>query len=159
MDKETLEKIRRISEKFFGTQSDPDQMPVNQESADKLHAIHPDTIIYKFDGPRNPIAWSVVVPTSIGVMNGFLNKEISEKELLDMATEEKKFEALYLCAVFVLPEYRGKGYAKQLLTESIDKLSKGKVLPLYCWIYSKEGAGLINLLSQELGREIARRND
>lgn len=159
MNQEAFDKVLKISEEFFGTKSDPDQMPINQVSANKLSSIHSDTVQYKFDESNNPIAWSVVVPTSIETMNRFLKKEISEKELLDIAAQEKKFEALYLCAVFVLPEYRGKGYAKELILESIKKLSAGKNLPLYCWIYSKEGEGLRNSLSHILCKNITKRED
>lgn len=157
MNEETFKKVLKISEDFFGTQSDPDQMPINQESADKLNSISSDTILYKFDDKGNPIAWSVVVPTTIEVMNKFLHKDISEKELLQRASKDKKFEALYLCAVFVLPEYRRKGLAKDLLIESVKKLSNQKELPLYSWIYSEEGKKLSGYLSSALGVEILKR--
>lgn len=150
MNKETFEKMLKISEEFFGSQTDPDQMPISQESADKLFSIHPDTILYKFDEKGEPVGWAVVVPTSREVMEKFLNKKISEKELLDRATEEKKFEALYLCAVFILPEYRGKGFAKELILSAIEKVSSGKNLDLYAWIYSEEGKGLSNAVSKVL---------
>src|SRR3989338_2731456 len=136
MNKDAFKKVLKISEEFFGTESDPDQMPITQESADKLQSIHPDTIVYKFDEVSNPIGWAVVVPTSLAVMNKFINKEITEKDLLDEATKEKKFESIYLCAAFVLPKFRRKGYATELFKEAIQKVSGGKSFPLYTWIYS-----------------------
>ncbi len=154
MNKDAFEKILKISEEFFGTENDPDQMPITNESADKLRSIHPDTLAYIFDGENNPIAWAVVVPTSVGVMNSFLNKKITERELLDMATEEKNFESLYISGVFVLPEYRRMGHALKLLKDSIEKISDGKTLPLYSWAYSKEGGELLETLSKDLGRPI-----
>lgn len=157
MNHEVFEKVLKISEEFFGTGTDPDQMPVTKETADTLFSIHHDTVLYKFDESGNPIAWSVIVPTSVEVMNKFLNKEISEKELLAIAAQEKRFDALYLCAVFVLPEYRRQGYAKQLLLDGVTKISNGRQLPLYCWIYSDEGKRLIHALAQEFGREIVSR--
>ena len=55
IDKKAFEKVLKISEEFFGTQNDPNQMPINQDSADKLQSIHKDTIIYKFNGKGDPI--------------------------------------------------------------------------------------------------------
>lgn len=157
MNKEAFKKVLKISEEFFGTESDPEQMPINQESVDKLVSIHPDTILYKFDEMGQPIAWAVVVPTSLDVMNKFIHKKITERELLDQATEGKKFESVYVCAAFVLPEHRGKGHAKDLLIEAIRKVSSGRDLPLYCWIYSEEGRKLSNSISRELGKPILNR--
>lgn len=151
MNPEAFEKVLKISEEFFGTESDPEQMPISQESADKLTSIHPDSIVYKFDDEGNPIAWAVVVPTSREVMDRFLNKEISEKELLDEAAKEKKLEALYLCAAFVLPEHRRKGIARELLIEAINKTT-GKDVPMYCWIYSPEGEKLANSVSEHFNK-------
>jgi GNAT superfamily N-acetyltransferase len=159
MDKEAFEKMLKISEEFFGSQSDPDQMPINQESADKLFSLHPDTILYTFDESDNPIGWAVVVPTSMRVMDEFLKKEISERRLLEKAVEEKKFEALYLCAVFILPEYRRRGFAKKLLLDAIQKVSHGKDLELYAWIYSEEGKRLSDVIAKTLGKEIRFRED
>ncbi|TSD03356.1 MAG: Uncharacterized protein Athens071416_37 [Parcubacteria group bacterium Athens0714_16] len=154
MNQGTSEKVRKIAEEFFGTQNDPNQIPINQDSTDKLHLIHKDTIIFKFNEKGDPIAWIVVVPTSVDTMNKFLKKEITEKELLNIATEEKKFESLYLCAVFVLPEYRQRGYAKGLIKEAFEKIPNAKNASLYAWIYSKEGENLIKSMQNETGRKI-----
>ncbi len=158
MNDDAFEKILKISEEFYGTASDPDQMPVSKESALKLQSIHPDTIAYKLDKVGNPIAWVVVLPTSLGGMTLFLSKQISERELFEKAVLEKKFEALYLCGAFVLPEYRRQGHARELTLGAISKLSSGKILSLYSWIYSDEGAQLISNLSKELGRSVVTRH-
>ena len=158
MTHDAFEKVLKISEEFFGTAQDPDQMPITRASADKLLSIHPDSVIYKFDGEGNPIAWMVTVPTSTEVMERFLKGDISERELLDEAARDKKFEALYLCGAFVLPEYRKKGYAKELSLEAIRTISAGKELPLYAWIYSPEGKKLADSVSKALGRSIRIRN-
>jgi GNAT superfamily N-acetyltransferase len=155
MDQKVFKKVLEISEQFFGTQTDPDQMPITQKTADKLASIHPDTVIYKFDEQGEPIAWAVVVPTSLATKDKFLAGKMTERELLDEAARERRFDALYLCAAFVLPEYRRKGYARELVIEAINKVSGGKEIPLYSWIYSPEGKKLVDTLSRELGREIA----
>ncbi len=156
MNTKALEKILKVSEEFFGTQTDPDQIVISTESANKLFSIHPDTILYKFNG-EDPIAWSTIVPTSVDTMNKFVSKEISERELLEIAVKEKKFEALYLCGIFVLPEFRGKGFGKELSLKGISILSFGKKVPLYAWTLSNEGEDLIKLVSKELDTEIINR--
>ena len=158
MNQKILDSMMKIAELFFGTETDPDQMPINQESADKLLSIHKNTIVYKIDENGNPIAWVVVVPTSINVMNQFLKKEITEKELLDKAVEEKKFDTLYLCAAFVLPEYRRKGYAKELFEEAINGMPNGNNATLYCWLYSEDGKKLVAALSGVIKRPILSRD-
>ncbi len=159
MNKDAFKRVLEISEQFFGTQDDPEQMPISQDSADKLLSIHPGTIVYKFDENKNPVAWAVIVPTSLKTKDDFLQKTITEKQLLDIATKEKKFDAIYLCAAFVLPEYRRMGYAKALLIEAIKNVFNGKDIPLYGWIYSEEGRILLNSVSMELNKKIEIRAD
>lgn len=157
MNRDVFEKALELSEAFFGTKKDPEQIPVTQASADKLQSIHPNTIRYQLDERGDPIAWVVVIPTSTETMQKFTSGSISERELLDVAAEERSFEALYLCSAFVLPEYRRKGYAKQLLLDGIRELSGGRDLPLYAWVYSEAGERLVDAVSQTLGRQVARR--
>ena len=154
MNKNNIDKSMEISEKFFQTEFDPDQIPVNNDSERKLLSIHKHTIIFKNEKGGDLVAWVVIIPTSISTMNKFLNKKITEKELLEMAVKEKNFDALYLCSIFVIPEYRRKGYAKKLIIEAIEKLQSNRNAPLYCWVYSEEGEKLISNLSETLNRPI-----
>ncbi|MGD0976988.1 MAG: GNAT family N-acetyltransferase [Minisyncoccia bacterium] len=154
MNQDTFEKVLKISEEYFSSNTDPNQMPINKDSEQKLLSIHTDTIIYKLDEKEEPIAWAVVVPTSTETMTSFLEKKITERELLDIAAKEKKFDALYLCAVFVLPEHRRKGYAKELLLNAIEKIPNSDKATLYAWIYSDEGKKLVEALTKETGRKI-----
>jgi GNAT superfamily N-acetyltransferase len=147
MNEEAFQKVLKVTEEFYGTNSDPDQISVTKESADKILSIHPNAISYTFNEKGEPVAWVVVIPTSIETMNRFLHKQISESELLNIATQERKFEALYACSVFVIPEYRRKGYASALTEETIKKISPTVRLPVYTWIYSEEGKKLAESLS------------
>lgn len=158
MNKEAFDKMLKISEEFFGTATDPDQIPISKDSGGKIRSIHPETILYKFNGD-DPIAWEMIIPTSLSIMDDFLHKKISERDLFEIAVEEKKFEALYLCSAFVLPKYRGKGYAKELVMKGIVALSQNKELPLYCWIYSNEGKNLVDSLSKTLRKTIQNRDE
>lgn len=154
-----LKKILEIAEQFYGTFDDLEQIPINENSFNRLISIHEETIKLKTDNSNSPVSWIVVIPTSGETMNLFLDKKINERELFDRAVKEKSFEALYLCSAFTISEYRNKGYAKELLIESINKFAPDKSVELYVWIYSKEGANLINVLEESLGREIKKRKN
>lgn len=149
-----MQKILEASEKFFGTEEDPDQIPICQASAEKLISIHKDTLTWKSDEQGNLAAWLVVIPTSVYTMNKFLSGEITEKELLDVAAEEKEFEALYMCGVFVMPEHRRQGYAKELILEAIKNIPNADKAVLYTWIYSEEGQKLTDWFIKQTGREV-----
>lgn len=154
-----VQKTLEITEQFYGTASHPEQIPIIKDSFDKLMSLHPEAIKLKADENGEPLSWVVVIPTGKDLMEKFLKNEITEKELFDRAVEEKKFEALYLCSAFTIPEYRGKGYAKELLKEAINEFAPTDTIPLYGWIYSKEGEKLVKVLGQELGRKIKTKNE
>ena len=149
-----LEKTLEIAEKFYGTSSDPEQIPITKDSFVRLMSIHQEAIKLETDGDDNPISWVVVVPTSKENMELFLENKVNEKELFDKAVDEKSFEALYLCSAFTIPEYRGMGYAKKLLMDAINEFASEKSVELYAWVYSKEGESLIKALIKDLDREI-----
>ena len=143
-----------IAEQFYSTSSDPGQIPITEESFRRLMSIHKETIKLKADKDGNPVSWVVVVPTSKKIMELFLDSKISEKELFDKAVQEKRFEALYLCSGFTLPEFRNTGYAMALFTEAINEFAKDDSVALYAWLYSKEGEGLFNKAKNLLNREV-----
>ena len=69
-----------LSEQFFGTENDPDQMPISMESFEKLQRLHLKTIVYKLENGE-PISWVVVVPTTITLMEKFLQVFLEEVEM------------------------------------------------------------------------------
>lgn len=147
MDEKLFEKMRVIAERFFHTADDPDQIPINEKSAEKLFKIHSKGLIVKLGEKGEPIAWVVAIPTTRELEEQFLKGEITEKELFDKTQPGDNYESLYLCAAFVLPEYRGRGLAKELLMEAIREIGKDIKNPeLFAWIYSPEGENLIRAL-------------
>jgi len=142
-----------IAERYFGTASDQDQIPITMESLDKLVSIDEDAILIKTDEHGEPISWVVVIPTGKETMELFLDNAITEKELFDRAVAENKREALYLCAAFTVPEYRGKGYAQELFSRAVKKFAPTRETDLFAWIYSPEGQGLFEA-GKKFGREI-----
>lgn len=153
MERKIIDKIFEITERFFGTANDPDQMPVNKESLRKLQELHPKSFIYKTDNDE-PISWVVVLPTSDELMKKFLDNEINERELLNLTQPQDRYEALYLCSAFTVPEHRGKGYAAALFQEAITQIPHSKDVKLFAWPFSEEGKQLADKLSSIFGKKI-----
>ncbi len=154
VDEKVLDFTLKVAESYYGTHQDLTQIPINKTSFKKLHSFNPNTILYKTDDAGHILGWIIVIPTSKELMNKFLEKRITEKELFDSTDFNQKTDALYLCSVFVLPEYRGRGVAKELSLEAIERFSQSEKLELFAWLYSKEGKLLAKNLEQELSRKI-----
>lgn len=159
-DERIREQTMKLAEQYFKTADDPDQMPVNMESHNKLVALSPDCMVIGYDKNDDVVGWVVTLPTTTVLMADFLEKKITEKQLLDLTTPQKEYEALYISAVFVLPQYRGKGCGSELVFEVIKKFThKGRLPKLFAWIYSKEGGELVKSVSKKLGVPILTRAD
>lgn len=152
-DEKIVRESMKIAEEFFGTHQDPDQIPISQESHDKLLKLHPRSVIYKLIDEKL-VAWIVVVPTISELMNKFISGEITERELFNLTEPQKSYDALYLCSSFVLPEYRRKGYAIELFLKAIKDISQNKKIQLFAWPFSKEGQKLAKKLKQTLNTDI-----
>lgn len=134
-----FERMLQLAEDVFAYKSDPNQLDVDQEVMEKLHRIHPATVS-EFDDGNGPVAWVLLIPTTLDLMYRFLNHEISEKELFELTPEDSVYEALYLCSALVLEEYRRKGITKQLTLTAIENIRKDHPLKaLFVWAFSKEG--------------------
>lgn len=129
----------QLAEEVFATKNDPNQLDVNQEVIERLQRIHPATVS-EYDDGNGPVAWVLVIPTTLDLMNRFLENKISEKELFDLTPLDTTYEALYLCSAMVLEEYRRKGITKQLALNAIENIRKDHPLKsLFVWAFSKEG--------------------
>ncbi len=153
MDKRILKKMNELAERFFGTNEDPDQIPIGNGSLEKLQKLSPAALTYKLED-SNPISWVVIVPTSSDLADKFLNGKITEKLLLDLSEPRKSCDALYLCAVFTVPEHRNKGYALEMLKRGIENIPHAEKVRLFAWPYSPEGNFLIKKLEKELNLPI-----
>ena len=148
----------RIAEDYFGTSDDPDQIRVSDESMAKLRALHPASVLCRVEG-GHPVSWVVTVPTSRELANQFLEGRITEAELLERSQPQEMYDAVYLCASFTVPEYRGRGYALDLRKRVLAAIPQTKDALLFSWPFSEEGKGLLKRLSQELNRPILLRED
>jgi len=134
-----FERLIQLADEVFAVKSDPTQLDVNQEVLDRLYKIHPATVSEYNEG-NGPVAWVLLIPTTIDLMNRFLAKDISEKELFDLTPLNLAYDAIYLCSALVLDEYRRKGITKQLTLIAIEKIRKNHPLKAaFVWAFSPEG--------------------
>jgi GNAT superfamily N-acetyltransferase len=134
-----FERMMHLAEEVFDAKHDPEQLDVNQEVIERFKQIHPSTISEYNEGD-GPIAWILLLPTTVELMNQFIHHEISEKELFYQTPLHISYEAIYLCSGMVLEEYRRKGIAKRLALDAIDKIRKDHPIQcLFTWPFTHEG--------------------
>ncbi len=133
------ERMIKLADEVFETKDDPNQLDVNEDVIEELLQIHPATVS-EYDNGEGPIAWVLLIPTTIQLMNQFIQCEISEKQLFELTKEEKIFNTIYLCSAMVLEEYRKNGIAKNLVLDAIEMIRQDhSITALFVWSFSKEG--------------------
>jgi hypothetical protein len=143
-----LERMIQLAEDVFAVKNDPDQLDVDQEVIERLLKIHPSTVSEYVDGD-GPVAWVLLIPTTLSLMNLFLAGIITEKELFDLTPTDVPYQAIYLCSALVLEEYRRKGIAKRLSLSAIENIRRQHpVEALFVWPFTTEG----NLASETIAR-------
>lgn len=159
MTDDNLERMIRLADEFFEAKRDPDQISVNGEEREKLSRIHTATLTQETD--RNgPIAWILVIPTTGRIMEQFVDRKISERELLEQTPVGEKYDALYLCSALVLPEYRGKGIARRLTTDAVRSIQRDHpIRELFYWSFSTEGTRLAKSVAGTLLLPLRERAD
>ena len=105
MQKSNFERMIELADEVFSSKNDPEQLNVNEAVMEGLFKIHP-VCLSEYEEGEGPLAWVIVIPTSKRIMNAFLKKEISEKELYRQTLNERRFETIYLCSALVLDEHR-----------------------------------------------------
>ena len=141
------ERMIQLSEEVFSSRTDPDQLNVNENVMDHLQLIHPDTIS-EYDDGNGPVCWILCIPTTLDLMNQFINKKISERELYELTPLNTKYEAIYLCSALLLEEFRGKGIAQTLGVRAIENIKiDHSIKALFFWSFSKEGEKLAEKVS------------
>jgi hypothetical protein len=151
------ERMIQLSEKVFSSRTDPDQLNVNENVMDHLQLIHPDTIS-EYDEGNGPICWILCIPTTLDLMNQFINKKISERELYELTPLNTKYEAIYLCSALLLEEFRGKGIAQTLGVRAIENIKiDHSIKALFFWSFSKEGEKLAEKVSELMSLPLFKR--
>ncbi len=146
-----FERMLVLVGEVFDVKNDPDQIDVDDSVMAKLRTIHRDTMS-EFSNQDGPVAWILLIPTTVETMNSFVAGSITERQLLAQTEPGMKFEALYLCSATVLPEFRHKGIARQLTLKAITAMRLDfPISALYFWKFSDDGARLSAALATSLG--------
>lgn len=151
MPKSNLERMIQLAEDVFAVKNDPNQLDVDQNAIERLQKMHPSTLSEHDDG-NGPVAWILMFPTTLELMNQFLENKISEKELFEQTPLNIKYEALYLCSALVLEEYRKKGLAKQLTLNAIEQIRKDHpIKAIFVWPFTPEGDATATKIADIVG--------
>ena len=151
------ERLIQIAEEVFAVKSDPEQLDVDENVISRLLAIHPATVSEYNEG-KGPVSWVLLIPTTLDVMEQFINKTITEKQLLDFTPAHANYEALYLCSAMTLPEYRQKGITKKLTLDAIEKIRETyPIRKLFVWPFSKKGEELANAIALSVSLPLFKR--
>lgn len=145
--REDLIKMEKVAIDVFGV-PDKDMVAPSPENDLKLIGIDKNTFVC-FKEKGEPIAWSLVMPTSKVNSDKFLSEEINEKVIFEDSTKKHSFESLYLFVAIVLPEYRRKGLATELMSYQVNYFrDKYNIKDFYAWTFSKEGEILIKAIEK-----------
>lgn len=147
----------QIVSSVFDTRNDPIQLQVDEKVLDTLGKLHPATFSEYNEG-NGPCIWTLMIPTTEETMNLFVTGKISEQELYKRTKPGQIYEALYLCSVITLPEYRKKGLTIKLCLEAIEKIRKDfPIKALYVWSFTKQGEALAEKISETLNLPLLKR--
>jgi len=151
------ERMIQLSDDVFSSRTDPDQLSVNENVMEHLQLIHPDTLS-EYDDGNGPVCWLLCIPTTLDLMNKFINQTISERELYELTPLNTKYEAIYLCSALLLEEFRGRGIAQRLAVTAIENIRiDHPIKALFFWSFSKEGQNLAEKLSRLIGLPLYKR--
>ncbi len=145
-----FQRMIQLADEVFSTRTDPNQLDVTEEVMEKLEKIHPNSLSSHIDGD-GPVVWILLIPTTNAIMQLFLKKEISEKELFNLTQAGQSYEAVYFCSALVLPEFRKKGLAFKTALNALENMMRDHPIKnLYAWSFSEEGADLAKRISIKL---------
>jgi len=154
-----FERMLRLASDVFDVKNDPSQLDVNEKVMKRLLRLHPATLS-EYDDGHGPVAWILLIPTSLDLMNRFVNKKISEQELLDLTKPDSTYEAIYLCSAMVLEEYRRQGMAKDLTLKAIESIrKKHPIKTLFVWPFTPEGDAGAKAIAKLAGLPLKKRKD
>ena len=90
-----FERMLALVGEVFDVKNDPDQIDVDDSVMAKLRTIHRDTMS-EFSNQDGPVAWILIIPTTMEVMIAFISGTITERQLLEQTEPGMKIEALSL---------------------------------------------------------------
>jgi len=145
-----LTRMLEIIDTVFQTNSDPNQLNIDETIIEGLKSIHPSTVT-ELANEDGPYMWMIVIPSTQKDMQEFLEKKIHETELYERASGAESYDALYLCSAITLPEFRNQGLSKQTILDAIRSIMNDyPIKSLFVWNFSKEGDHLSSAIAEEL---------
>lgn len=152
-----FERLIKLADEVFAVKNDPSQLDVNPQVLQRLQQIHPATVS-QYDDGKGPVAWVLIFPTTLDLMQRFLDQKITEKELFNLTPLKIQYEAVYLCSALVLEEYRRQGITKTLALKSIEKICKKHPLKAaFVWAFSPEGDLAAETIARSAGLPLYKR--
>ena len=149
-----VERMIQLADSFFDAKNDPDQLSVTDADRERLLRLHPATMAEERDDD-GPVAWLLLLPSTVALMEEFLAGRIGERQLLRDTPLEATYETVYLCSALVLEEYRGKGIARRLALASIRAIQRDHpIAALFTWPFSPEGDSLAASIAKELNLDL-----
>ena len=85
------ERMLKLVDEVFATSSDPNQIRVTPEVMDRLKEMHPSTFA-EYSDSNGPVAWIMIIPSTLELMNCFVKGEISENELFELTPSNISYE-------------------------------------------------------------------
>lgn len=157
MSLSNFERMLQLADEVFATKNDSNQLDVNQEVIEQLQLLHPNTVSEEVN-TDGPIAWVLVIPTTMELMEQFMAGKISENELLSLTPADALFEVIYLCSALVLSEFRRQGITQKLTIAAIAGIKQNHpITHLLVWPFSPEGDLTAQHLAQLTGLTLAKR--
>lgn len=136
------ERMIQMAEAIFDAHHDPDQLQVDEQVIEALIRLHPASVT-ELDEGDGPVVWILLIPTTVSLMQAFVDGKISEAQLLKETVPGERYDALYLCSAMVLPEYRKRGLATQLTLAAIQKIREQHPIQyVFVWPFTNEGKNL-----------------
>lgn len=146
-----LKRLLGLVDEVFETRNDPSQIAFSETDMEKMESLHPECL-QEAANAEGPIAWVAIIPTSIELMNRFIQTEITERQLFESTTNETPKEAVYLCSAIVLPESRRAGVAFDLSVKAIKAMqADNRIAAAFVWPFSVEGESLAHKIADECG--------
>jgi len=149
--------MMKLADEVFQVKDDPSQLDVDESVIERLMEIHPASVS-EYDDGNGPVAWILLIPTTKQLMDEFLEKKISEKDLFERTPIGILYDAIYLCSAMVLEEYRRKGVAKKLTMDAVQRIRAGHPIKhLFVWAFSDAGTSAAQALSKITGLPLGNR--
>jgi ribosomal protein S18 acetylase RimI-like enzyme len=153
-----------LTEKYFNTSGDTEQLQINSDNKQWFRKNFPESLtVIKED--NKIIGLAFVFLSDDYSMQKFISGEMSENELTEYfkknySSQKKDFTNLYLCSVFIIPEYRGRGLGEQVLLAKIEEMSHNVNLrSLFYWAYSDVGEHISKNIAKKTTLLLHRRSE